>query len=59
MSAINASIQQVQGIAQQIDALALTAAQIGAASEDVAKSATSLAQMGALRDTALDTYDAE
>ena len=46
MSAINASIQQVQGIAQQIDALALTAAQIGAASEDVANSATSLAQMG-------------
>ena len=49
MSAINASIQQVQGIAQQIDALALTAGQIGAASEDVANSATSLAQMG-LRD---------
>ena len=46
MSAINASIQQVQGIAQQIDALAMTAGQIGAASEDVAKSATSLAQMG-------------
>jgi len=46
MSAINASIKQVQGIAQQIDALALTAAQIGAASEDVANSATSLAQMG-------------
>lgn len=46
MSAINASIQQVQGIATQIDALALTAGQIGAASEDVAKSATSLAQMG-------------
>ena len=46
MSAINASIQQVQGIAQQIDALAQTAAQIGAASEDVANSATSLAQMG-------------
>jgi len=49
MSAINASIQQVQGIASQIDSLALTAAQIGAASEDVANSATSLAQMG-LRD---------
>jgi len=49
MSAINASIQQVQGIAQQIDALAITAGQIGAASEDVANSATSLAQMG-LRD---------
>lgn len=49
MSAINASIQQVQGIAQQIDALSLTAGQIGAASEDVANSATSLAQMG-LRD---------
>ncbi|WP_407314666.1 methyl-accepting chemotaxis protein [Desulfosporosinus sp. SB140] len=46
MSAINSSIQQVQGIAQQIDALALTAGQIGAASEDVANSATSLAQMG-------------
>ena len=49
MSAINASIQQVQGIAQQIDALALTSGQIGAASEDVATSATALAQMG-LRD---------
>ena len=49
MSAIDASIQQVQGIAQQIDALSSTAAQIGAASEDVANSATSLAQMG-LRD---------
>ncbi len=49
MSAINASIQQVQGIAEQIDALSLTAGQIGAASEDVANSATSLAQMG-LRD---------
>ncbi|KJR44691.1 methyl-accepting chemotaxis protein [Desulfosporosinus sp. I2] len=46
MSAINASIQQVQGIAQQIDALSMTAGQIGAASEDVANSATSLAQMG-------------
>lgn len=46
MSAINSSIQQVQGIAQQIDALALTAGQIGAASEEVANSATSLAQMG-------------
>ncbi|MGC7869928.1 methyl-accepting chemotaxis protein [Desulfosporosinus sp. SYSU MS00001] len=46
MSAINSSIQQVQGIAQQIDALATTAGQIGAASEDVANSATSLAQMG-------------
>ena len=49
MSAINASIQQVQEIAQQIDALTQTAGQIGAASEDVANSATSLAQMG-LRD---------
>lgn len=46
MAAINSSIQQVQGIAKQIDALALTAGQIGAASEDVANSATSLAQMG-------------
>ena len=46
MSAINASIQQVQEIAQQIDALASTAGQIGAASEEVANSATSLAQMG-------------
>ena len=46
MSAIDASIQQVRGIAQQIDALSLTAGQIGAASEDVANSATSLAQMG-------------
>ena len=46
MAAINASILQVQGIARQIDALALTASQIGAASEDVANSATSLAQMG-------------
>ncbi|MDR3584127.1 MAG: globin-coupled sensor protein [Desulfosporosinus sp.] len=46
MSAINASIQQVQAIAQQIDALSLTSGQIGAASEDVANSATSLAQMG-------------
>ncbi|WP_092334557.1 globin-coupled sensor protein [Desulfosporosinus hippei] len=49
MAAINASIKQVQGIAQQIDALSFTASQIGAASEDVANSATSLAQMG-LRD---------
>lgn len=46
MSAINASIQQVQEIAGQIDALTQTAGQIGAASEDVANSATSLAQMG-------------
>ncbi len=46
MSAINASIQQVQEIATQIDALTQTAAQIGAASEDVANSATTLAQMG-------------
>lgn len=46
MSAINASIQQVQEIASQIDALTQTAGQIGAASEDVANSATSLAQMG-------------
>ena len=49
MAAINASILQVQSIAQQIDTLSLTASQIGAASEDVANSATSLAQMG-LRD---------
>ncbi|KUO70585.1 MAG: chemotaxis protein [Desulfosporosinus sp. BRH_c37] len=49
MEAINSSIKQVRGIAKQIDALALTAGQIGAASEDVANSATSLAQMG-LRD---------
>lgn len=53
MSAIDASIQQVQGIAHQIDALALTAAQIGAASEDVANSATSLAQMGIMSDDEL------
>ncbi|EHQ91925.1 globin-coupled sensor protein [Desulfosporosinus youngiae] len=46
MAAIDASIQQVRGIAQQIDALSLTAGQIGSASEDVANSATSLAQMG-------------
>ncbi|HVJ50781.1 globin-coupled sensor protein [Desulfitobacterium sp.] len=46
MSAITASIQQVQEIASQIDALTQTAGQIGAASEDVANSATSLAQMG-------------
>lgn len=46
MAAINSSIQQVQQIASQIDALALTAGQIGAASEDVAGSATTLAQMG-------------
>lgn len=49
MAAIDSSIKQVQGIAQQIDALSVTASQIGAASEDVANSATSLAQMG-LRD---------
>ena len=46
MAAINSSIEQVQQIASQIDALALTAGQIGAASEDVAGSATTLAQMG-------------
>lgn len=46
MSAIQSSIQQVREIASQIDALTMTASQIGAASEDVAKSATSLAQMG-------------
>lgn len=46
MSAINSSIQQVREIAGQIDALTMTAGQIGAASEDVANSATSLAQMG-------------
>ena len=46
MSAIGSSIQQVREIASQIDSLTLTASQIGAASEDVANSATSLAQMG-------------
>lgn len=46
MEAINSSIQQVRQIASQIDALTMTAGQIGAASEDVAKSATNLAQMG-------------
>jgi len=46
MNAINSSIHQVQEIASQIDSLTLTAGQIGAASEDVANSATSLAQMG-------------
>lgn len=46
MSAIHASIQQVREIATQIDSLTMTAGQIGAASEDVANSATSLAQMG-------------
>jgi heam-based aerotactic trancducer len=46
MSAINSSIQQVREIASQIDSLTMTAGQIGAASEDVANSATSLAQMG-------------
>lgn len=46
MSAIQSSIQQVREIASQIDALTMTAGQIGAASEDVANSATSLAQMG-------------
>jgi heme-based aerotactic transducer len=46
MSAINSSIHQVREIASQIDSLTLTAGQIGAASEDVANSATSLAQMG-------------
>ena len=46
MSAINSSIQQVREIATQIDSLTMTAGQIGAASEDVANSATSLAQMG-------------
>ncbi|BAE85015.1 globin-coupled sensor protein [Desulfitobacterium hafniense] len=46
MSAIQSSIQQVREIATQIDALTMTAGQIGAASEDVANSATSLAQMG-------------
>lgn len=46
MSAINSSIQQVREIAGQIDALTVTAGQIGSASEDVAGSATALAQMG-------------
>lgn len=46
MSAINSSIQQVREIAEQIDALTVTAGQIGSASEDVAGSATALAQMG-------------
>ena len=46
MDAIYSSITQVQKIATEIDALTQTMAQIGAASEDVAKSATSLAQMG-------------
>ena len=46
MDAIDSSITQVQKIATEIDALTQTTAQIGAASEDVAKSATSLAQMG-------------
>jgi len=46
MTAIQSSIQQVREIATQIDALTMTAGQIGAASEDVANSATSLAQMG-------------
>ncbi|CAA7599497.1 Methyl-accepting chemotaxis protein (MCP) signalling domain [Acididesulfobacillus acetoxydans] len=46
MSAINSSIQQVREIAEQIDALTVTAGQIGSASEDVAASATALAQMG-------------
>ncbi len=46
MAAINSSIQQVREIATQIDALTQTAGQIGAASEDVAQSATTLAQMG-------------
>lgn len=46
MSAINSSIRQVQEIAAQIDALTVTAGQIGSASEDVAISATNLAQMG-------------
>ncbi len=46
MAAINSSIQQVREIATQIDSLTQTAGQIGAASEDVAQSATTLAQMG-------------
>lgn len=46
MSAINSSIHQVREIASQIDSLTMTAGQIGAASEEVANSATSLAQMG-------------
>lgn len=46
MIAINSSIRQVREIATQINSLTMTAGQIGAASEDVANSATSLAQMG-------------
>lgn len=46
MNAIDSSITQVQKIAAEIDALTQTTAQIGAASEDVANSATLLAQMG-------------
>ncbi len=49
MEAIEQSIQQVREIATQIDSLTITAGQINAASEDVANSATTLAQMG-LRD---------
>ncbi len=46
MEAIQSSIQQVRQIATQIDSLTMTAGQIGSASEDVANSATNLAQMG-------------
>jgi heme-based aerotactic transducer len=46
MGSINASIVQVQEIARQINELTKTASQIEAASEDVAASATELAQMG-------------
>jgi len=46
MGSINSSIVQVQEIARQINELSKTASQIEAASEDVAASATELAQMG-------------
>lgn len=46
MGSINSSILQVQEIAGQINELSKTASQIEAASEDVAASATELAQMG-------------
>lgn len=46
MNAIQSSIQQVRQIATQIDSLTMTAGQIGSASEEVANSATNLAQMG-------------
>ena len=46
MRTINSSIVQVQEIASQINDLTKTASQIEMASEDVANSATELAQMG-------------